>query len=89
VKRGDRVRLDDAVALRPEAFGALAYSYRDRQLLFIDRRLLPFVESGASRPLGEIADELVERGELDGGAVPGVLTVLEGLRRKGVVHVVV
>jgi putative mycofactocin binding protein MftB len=87
LKRGDRVRLDEAVALRPERFGALAYSYRDRQLFFIDQRLLPFVDSGASRTLGEIADELVERGELDGAAVPRLLTVLEGLRRKGVVHV--
>jgi putative mycofactocin binding protein MftB len=89
LKRSDRVRLDEAVALRPERFGALAYSYRDRQLFFIDQRLLPFVESGASRPLGEIADELVDRGELDGSALPRLMTVLEGLRRRGVVHVVV
>jgi putative mycofactocin binding protein MftB len=87
VKRSDRVRLDEQVALRPERFGALAYSYRDRQLFFIDRRLLPFVESDASRSLGEIADDLVERGEVEGAAVPRLLTVLEGLRRKGVVHV--
>jgi putative mycofactocin binding protein MftB len=83
------VRLDEAVALRPERFGALAYSYRDRQLFFIDRQLLPFVESSASRPLGEIADELVARGELQEAVVPRLLTVLEGLRRRGVVHVVV
>jgi putative mycofactocin binding protein MftB len=89
VKRSDRVRLDEAVALRPEKFGALAYSYRDRQLLFIDRRLLPFVDSAGARPLGEIADELVASGELQEAAVPKLLTVLEGLRRKGVVHVVV
>jgi putative mycofactocin binding protein MftB len=87
VRRSDRVRLDEAVALRPERFGALAYSYRDRQLFFIDQRLLPFVESAGARPLGEIADELVARGDLQEAAVPKLLTVLEGLRRKGVVHV--
>ena len=89
MKRSDRIRLDDAVSLRPEAFGALGYSYRDRQLFFIDKRLLPFVESRGSRPLGEIADELTARGVLREDALPRLMTVLEGLRRRGVVHVVV
>jgi putative mycofactocin binding protein MftB len=89
MRRADRLRLDEAVVLRPERFGALAYSHRDRQLLFIEHRLLPFVDSAGARPVGEIADDLVARGELERDAVPRLLTVLEGLRRRGVVHVVV
>jgi putative mycofactocin binding protein MftB len=87
MKRSDRVRLDTKVALRPERFGALAYSYRDRQLLFIDRSVLPFVDSQGARPVGEIADELVAQGQLEPDRVNHVLVVLEGLRRKGFVHV--
>ncbi len=77
------------MALRPERFGALAYSYRDRQLFFLDEKLLPFVDSNGARPLGEIADDLAARGELEQGSMPRLMTVLEGLRRKGVVRVVV
>ncbi|MBO0704625.1 MAG: mycofactocin biosynthesis chaperone MftB [bacterium] len=88
MKRSDRVQLDTTVALRPERFGALAYSYRDRQLLFIDRTVLPFVDSGGERPVGEIADELVAEGHLDADRVRHVFVVLEGLRRKGFVNVV-
>ena len=76
------------MALRPERFGALAYSYRDRQLFFLDEKLLPFVDSNGARPLGEIADDLAARGELEQSSLPRLMTVLEGLRRKGVVRVV-
>ncbi len=89
MRPSDRIRLDPGIALRPERFGALAYSYRDRQLLFIDRSLLPFVGSDGERPVGEIANELVGRGLLEAESVPRLMAVLEGLRRKGVVHVVV
>lgn len=87
MKLSDRVRLDESVALRPEGFGALGYSYRDRQLYFIDRRLLPFVESAGERPVGDIARDLIASGALSEEALPRLLTVLEGLRRKGVVSV--
>jgi putative mycofactocin binding protein MftB len=86
MRRSDRVRLDSEIALRPERFGALAYSYRDRQLLFVERSLLPFLSSCGERPVGEIADELVAAGELSNEALPRVFTVLEGLRRRGIVH---
>ncbi|MDQ6773092.1 MAG: mycofactocin biosynthesis chaperone MftB [Candidatus Dormibacteraeota bacterium] len=78
----DRVKLDEAVALRPERFGALAYSYNDRRLLFIDRALLPFVESGGVRTVGEIADE----DSLGGTQLERILLVLEALKRKGILR---
>jgi putative mycofactocin binding protein MftB len=86
VKRSDRVRLDGQVALRPEPFGALAYSYRDRQLLFVDRSLLAFLGSDGDRSVGEIADELVAAGVLKPEGLSRIMAVLEGLRRKGIVH---
>ena len=44
-----------------------------------------FLRSDGSRAVGDIADSLVADGALRSEAVPRMLTLLEGLRRRGVV----
>jgi putative mycofactocin binding protein MftB len=85
VTRTDRVRLSPRAALREEPFGALVYTYDDRRLLFIEPPLAAFLGSDGSREVGDIADGLVAGGELAADAVPGMLRLLERLRRRGIV----
>ena len=80
-------RLAQGVALRPERFGALVYSYDDRRLYFIHSHLAAeFVGSlDGTRPLREAVDDFVARNGLAASMGDSLLHTVGKLERMGVV----
>ncbi len=77
-------RLNDQVALRPEPFGALAYNYENRRLVFLRSPDIVRVVEG----LGEATDA---RGALDAAGIAEARTdafvaALSELENAGVIH---
>ena len=69
-------QLDPQVALRPEPFGALAYHYGNRRLVFLRaRELVELVEDLANHPTAESA--LAARPEARRRALYAALSSLE------------
>ncbi len=76
--------LDDQVALRPEPFGALAYHYGTRRLVFLRSPDIVRVVEGLGSH-ATLADAL--RGEaIDERRWPSFLGALGNLEESGVIH---
>jgi putative mycofactocin binding protein MftB len=70
-------QLSSGVALRPERFGALAYSFDTRRLSFLkSRELFDVVRSLADHPSGRAACEAVGVQGVELGRVTTALTTL-------------
>lgn len=80
-------RLADGIAIRPERFGGLAYSYHDRRLYFLhSHSLTTFArELNGARPLGEAIEAFRENHQLSAAAGEAVLRSLAALERIGIV----
>jgi mycofactocin biosynthesis protein MftB len=70
-------RVGRGVALRPERFGALAYSFDTRRLSFLkSRRLFDVVRTLAEHPSGRAACEAAGCGEAELGQIRTALGTL-------------
>ena len=80
-------RLADGIAVRPERFGGLAYSYHDRRLYFIHSHGLAAFAGGldGARPLGEAIAAFRAEHDLDEDGADALLRSLAMLERMGLV----
>ncbi|MFO1119118.1 MAG: mycofactocin biosynthesis chaperone MftB [Rhodospirillales bacterium] len=83
----DYYRLADGIAVRPERFGGLAYSYHDRRLYFIHSHGLAAFAGGldGTRSLGEAIGEFRGKHDLGEDAADAILRSLAMLERMGLV----
>jgi mycofactocin biosynthesis protein MftB len=78
-----RLALDPQVALRPEPFGALAYHYGNRRLIFLKHpEVVRVVEVLGDHPT--LADAL-RACEIDERRWPSFVEAVESLMRSGVI----
>lgn len=76
--------LDEQVALRPEPFGALAYHYGNRRLVFLrSPDIVRVVESLAAQPT--VADAFLAA-EIDESRWPAFVSALSSLENSKVIH---
>jgi putative mycofactocin binding protein MftB len=76
--------LHPQVALRPEPFGALAYHYGNRRLVFVRKpELVTLLESLAEHPSLAAA---FDAGDIDARRRPAFLKALEGLAESEIIR---
>lgn len=87
MNQDDPYRLADGIAVRPERFGGLAYSYHDRRLYFIHSHELAAFTGGldGTRPLGEAIAAFRAEHDLGEDAADAILRSLAMLERMGLI----